>query len=104
MGDKRNDPEINTVPSVRPFTRYRAIEMGVCAVCIVLGVLYLYAGVLPLSVLMPCYAVGFCSIPILQYADLRAAGKRGIVNYIPVIFWGVISAIVIIATIYYFVG
>ena len=33
----------SVMPNVRPFTKYRAIEMAVCGVCILLGILYLYA-------------------------------------------------------------
>ena len=93
-----------TVPNVRPFTKYRAVEMAVCGVCLILGLLYLYAKVLSLSVLLPVYAVCFCGIPVLQYLDLKSSGKTGFVNYLPPIFWGIVSLAVIAATVFYFVG
>ena len=94
----------SVAPNVRPFTKYRAIEMAVCGVCILLGILYLYAKVLSLSVLMPVYAVCFCAIPVLQYLDVKASGRTGFVNYLPAIFWGILSVAVIVATVIYFVG
>ncbi|MBQ4590458.1 MAG: hypothetical protein IJB20_00350 [Clostridia bacterium] len=94
----------SVMPNVRPFTKYRAIEMAVCGVCILLGILYLYAKVLSLAVLMPVYAVCFCAIPILQYLDVKASGRTGLVNYLPAIFWGILSVAVIVATVIYFVG
>ncbi|MBE6711060.1 MAG: hypothetical protein E7579_08075 [Ruminococcaceae bacterium] len=103
---KKNIPEdrFQTVPNVRPFTKYRAVELAVCGVCVLLGVLYLYAKVLTLSVLLPVYAVCFCAIPVLQYLDIKASGRTGFVNYLPPIFWGVISVAVIVAAVAYFVG
>ncbi|MBO5257843.1 MAG: hypothetical protein J6C42_10135 [Clostridia bacterium] len=103
---KKNIPEdrFQTVPNVRPFTKYRAAELAVCGVCVLLGILYLYAKVLTLSVLLPVYAVCFCAIPVLQYLDIKASGRTGFVNYLPPIFWGVISVAVIVAAVAYFVG
>lgn len=98
------DDNFSVTPNVRPFTKYRAVEMAVCGVCVILGVLYLYAKVLSLSVLMPVYAVCFCAIPVLQYLDVKASGRTGFVNYLPAIFWGILSVAVIVATVIYFVG
>lgn len=102
MNDKKDDLA-RPVTGVRPFTKYRAVEMAVCGICVILGILYLYAHILSLSVLMPIYAVCFCAIPILQYLDIRASGRRGIINYIPAIFWGIMSITVIVAAVVYFV-
>lgn len=107
-----NDPKKNisqddlfrTVPNVRPFTKFRAAELAVCGVCVILGILYLYAKVLTLSVVLPIYAVCFCVIPILQFLDVKASGRTGFVNYLPPIFWGIISIAVIVATVVYYVG
>lgn len=103
---KKNTPEdlFRTVPNVRPFTKYRAAELAVCGVCAILGILYLYAKVLTLSVLLPVYAVCFCAIPVLQFLDVKASGRTGFVNYLPPIFWGIISIAVIIAAVVYYVG
>ncbi len=112
MSDKEKKPgtglppeePFSVTPNVRPFTKYRAVEMAVCGVCVILGILYLYAKVLSLSVLMPVYAVCFCAIPILQYLDVKASGRTGFVNYLPAIFWGILSIAVIAATVIYFAG
>jgi len=103
---KKNTPEelFRTVPNVRPFTKYRAAELAVCGFCVILGILYLYAKVLTLSVLLPVYAVCFCAIPVLQFLDVKASGRTGFVNYRPPVFWGVISIAGIIAAAAYFVG
>ncbi len=98
------DDLFRTVPNVRPFTKYRAAELAVCGVCVILGILYLYAKVLTLSVLLPVYAVCFCAIPVLQFLDVKASGRTGFVNYLPPIFWGIISIAVIIAAAVYFAG
>ncbi len=103
---KKTPPEdlLKPVPNVRPFTRYRAAELAVCGICVILGILYLYAKVLTLSVLLPVYAVCFCVIPILQFLDVKASGRTGFVNYLPPIFWGILSIAVIVATVAYYVG
>ena len=104
---KKNAPQedlFRTVPNVRPFTKFRAAELAVCGVCVILGILYLYAKVLTLSVLLPVYAICFCAIPVLQFLDVKASGRTGFVNYLPPIFWGIISIAVIIAAAVYFVG
>jgi len=98
------DDTFRVAPNVRPFTKYRAAELAVCGVCVILGILYLYAKVISLSVLMPVYAVCFCAIPVLQFLDLRAGGKTGFINYLPAIFWGILSVAVLAATVIYFAG
>ena len=98
------DDEFRVVPNVSPFTKYRAVELAVCGVCVILGILYLYANVLTLSVLMPVYAVCFCAIPVLQYMDVKASGKTGFVNYLPAIFWGILAIAVAVAAVVYFAG
>lgn len=111
MSDQEKKPgtvpaedSFRVVPNVRPFTKYRAAEMAVCGICVILGILYLYVRVLSLSVLLPVYAVCFCAIPVLQFLDIKASGRKGFVNYLPPIFWGVISIAVIVAAVVYFAG
>ncbi len=98
------EDKFGVVPNVRPFTKYRAAELAVCGVCVILGMLYLYTKVLSLSVLLPVYAAAFCLIPVLQYLDVKASGRTGFANYLPAIFWGILSVAVIVATVAYFVG
>ncbi len=93
-----------TVPNVRPFTKFRAAELAVCGICVILGILYLYAKVLTLSVVLPVYAVCFCVIPVLQFLDIKSSGRTGFVNYLSPIFWGIISIAVIVATVVYYAG
>lgn len=101
--DRLREPELKLDARVRPFTRFRTAELIVCAVCIVIGLLYVYAHIIPLSVLMPIYAVCFAAIPVLQLLDLRESGKTGFVNYIGPAFWAFLALAVIAAAIVYFV-
>lgn len=101
--DNIGQPELKLDARVRPFTKYRVAELIVCAVCIVIGLLYVYAHIISLSVLMPIYAVCFAAIPVLQFLDLRESGKKGFVNYIGPAFWAFLSLAVIVATVVYFV-
>ncbi len=97
------EDRLSVTPNLKPFTKYRAIEMGVCGICVVLGLLYLYAHILTLSVLLPIYAVCFCAIPVLQYFNIRTSGRRGFASYLPVLFWSLMSIAVLAAAIAYFV-
>lgn len=105
---KKNDiPDLSedklNVAGVKPFTKYKLIELCVCGLAVVLGLLYLYADVLTLSILLPLYSVFFCAIAVLRYLDTRDAGLKGFAAMLPVVCWGILAAAVIVATISYFV-
>ena len=56
---KNNTPapeeKLSVAPGVKPFTRYRAIELAVCGAAVIFGLLYLYTEIVSLSLLMPLY-------------------------------------------------
>ena len=97
------DEEFKGIPGVKPFTKYRAIELAVCGVAVVLGLLYLYADMLSLSVLLPLYCVVFAAVTALRYLDTKAVGLKGFVAMLPVFCWGFLTCAVIVATAAYFV-
>lgn len=104
---KKNDfkdiPDtLNVAPGVKPFTKYRAIELVVCGVAVVLGLLYLYADMITLSLLLPLYALFFCAIAVLRYLDTKELGLKGFVAMLPVACWAFLAAAVVIATAAYF--
>lgn len=102
---KQNDiPEkLNVAPSVKPFTKYRAIELIVCGAAVVLGLLYLYADMLTLAILLPLYSLFFCAIAVLRYLDTKAQGGRGFIAMLPAACWAFLAVAVIAATAAYFV-
>jgi hypothetical protein len=80
--DNRNNGEEkwSLVPGTKPFTVYKFIELGVCLVAVLAGVLYLYAKIIPLTVLsrllffalrqFPCFV--FSIQKNAEQADLRS--------------------------------
>lgn len=102
--NKNKIPEkLNVAPSVKPFTKYRAIELIVCGAAVILGLLYLYADMLTLSILLPLYSLFFCAIALLRYLDTKELGGKGFIAMLPVACWAFLAAAVIVATVTYFV-
>ena len=103
---KNNTPapeeKLSVAPGVKPFTRYRAIELAVCGAAVIFGLLYLYTEIVSLSLLMPLYCAAFAAITVLRYFDTKACGGRGFAAVLPVICWGFLTAAVIVATFAYF--
>lgn len=102
--DNNAQDELNLNPAYRPFTVFRVIELSVCAAAMVIGILYVYAKLIPLSVLLPIYAAAFTAVPVLQVLDLRKSGKTSWGYYIGPAFWGIIALAVIAVTIGYMFG
>ena len=102
--NKNTNETFSVVPGVKPFTRFRAIELAVCGVAVILGLLYLYADVLSLAVLLPLYCAVFAAITVLRYLDAKSLGLKGFVTMLPIICWAVLTGAVIVATGAYFVG
>ncbi len=103
--DENMFPETNekmNVGNIRPFTKYRAAEMVLCLAAVVMGLLYLYADVISLAVLLPSFAVGMFVITVLRAMDAKASGAKGFVGMIPVVFSAFLTVLVIAVTIIYF--
>lgn len=98
----RESDRLNVAPGVKPFTKYKGIELAVCGFAVILGLLYLYAGFLRLGVLLPIYCAFFAAITVLRYLDTKAIGGRGFAAMLPVVCWGILTAAVIVATGAYF--
>ena len=102
--DNRNNGEekLSLVPGTKPFTVYKFIELGVCLVAVLVGVLYLYAKIIPLTVLFPAFAICFAAIPVLRFLDIKKRGASGFAEYLPTIAWAGFATAAIIALIAYF--
>lgn len=91
------------VANVKPFTKYRLIEMILCAAAVILGLLYLYADhLVPLSALLPLYCAGFFGITLLRALDAKATGSRGLFTALTIACWGALGIAMVIATAVYF--
>lgn len=93
----------NVIPGTKPFTKFKFIELGVCILAVVIGVLYLYAKVIPLSVLFPLFVLCFAAIPVLRFLDIKERGGKGFAEYLPAVAWAVMAAITVVAMIAYYV-
>ena len=104
--DNRNNPgqeQWSIAPNTKPFTVYKFIELGVCLLAVIVGVLYLYAKVIPLTVLFPVFALCFGAIPVLRFLDIKKRGATGFAEYLPAFAWAVMAVITIVALVLYFV-
>ena len=101
MNDDNKNPQLN-VAGIKPFTKFRAIELAICGGAVILGLLYLYTEAVTLAWLMPIYCCAFLAITVLRYFDAKAVGSRGFAAMLPVICWGVLTAAVAVATVAYF--
>jgi len=99
-----DEKPFSVAPGVRPFTRWKAIELAVCGVSVILGLLYLYADLLSLAVLLPLYSAAFLAITVLRWLDTRAQGLKGFAAMLPVFCWAFLTAAVIVASCEYFVN
>ncbi len=103
--DENMFPEIEekvNVAAVRPFTKYRAAEMVLCILAIVLGLLYLYTDYVSLGVLLPAFTVGMAVITVLRVFDAKKSGLKGWVAYISAVFSGLLTLLVGGVTVVYF--
>lgn len=105
-----HDDKFNSAPGIKPFTKFRAAEMALCAAAVVMGLLYLYADAVTLSVLLPCYSVGMAVITVLRYFDMKATNDNGantgagFIAKLPVIFSALLTLLVLVVTALYFRG
>lgn len=102
---KEGVDRLNVAQNVRPFTKYKVIELVLCAAAVILGLLYLYTDpkLIPLSVLLPVYSAVFCAIVPLRWKDLKASGLTGGFAVFTTAVWGFLALAVIAATAVYFI-
>lgn len=110
MNDKKKfsepdkQPEnLHVAPGVKPFTKFKAVELAVCGLAVILGLLYLYADFMGLALLLPLYCAAFAAVTVLRYLDTRAIGGKGFAAMLPVACWAVLTVAVIVATAAYFI-
>ena len=98
--------KLNVAQNTRPFTKYKIAELILCAAAVILGLLYLYTNpkLIPLSVLLPVYAVVFCAIVPLRWLDLKASGLKGGFAVFTTAVWALLALAVVAATAVYFRG
>ena len=78
-------------------------ELVICMVAVILGLIYLNTDWIPLSVLLPVYAVFFTAVPVLRLIDMKRNGGKGIALLFPAICYLLLSVVVIAAAVVYFV-
>ncbi len=106
--NKKNEPtaqeeRLNLAPPPKPFSHLKIAELVLCAVAVILGLLYLNTALVPLGALLVIYSAFFGAIPILRGVDAKKSGG-GFVAFLPAICWGVLAVCVIAATVAYFVS
>ncbi len=98
--DLRTEKEQPGTPA-RPSVSF--LELGLLALAIILGVLYLYTDLIPLSVLLPVFSVIFTVIPVMRLIRNKKEGLTGFGSLLSVIGWLIMAVAVLVATVYYFV-
>ncbi len=100
--------QMNPTPNPNSLTGYKAAEMLLCAVAIILGLLYLYTDIITLDLLLPIFSFGMAVITLLRYLDTKVVGKRNgktaKLSYLPTAFAAILTLFVIGATLVYFRG
>ncbi len=100
-GREEQDDRLNLAPPAKPFSRLKIIELALCAVAVLIGIVYLNTELIPLGTLLAIYSAFFSAIPILRGVDAKKSGG-GFVAFLPAICWGVLAVCVIVATVAYF--
>ena len=96
---------LNVVPGTKPFTRDKAVEMVLCLLAEILGLLYLYTNpkLVPLGLLMPAYAAIFWIIIPLRVKDAKASGSKGAASALSLAVWILLALAVTAACAVYFI-
>lgn len=103
---KEGADRLNIAQNVRPFTKYKIMELILCAAAVILGLLYLYTDpkLISLDILLPVYAAVFCALVPLRWMDLKANGVKGGFAVFTTAVWGVLALVVVAAAVIYFRG
>ena len=96
---------LNIAQNTVPFTRYKAVEMILCAVAVILGLMYLYIKprVISLDILLPVYTAVFTAIVPLRRMDMKATGIKGGFAVLTLVVWGILALAVAAATAVWFI-
>ena len=83
-------------------SKYKTAELILCGVCVIVGVLYIYAKIIPLAVILPFFAASFTVLSIFAVMNLRKSRDRNFASYISVICRALLSLLIIAANVIYF--
>ena len=88
------------------FTPFKIAELVICLVAIAAGIVYLINdSLIPLYVLLPFFACCFVAVPVLRIIDMKKNSADGSgMNRVSVITWCITAALVIAATVLYFIN
>ncbi|MBQ8332209.1 MAG: hypothetical protein IJX93_00340 [Clostridia bacterium] len=86
----------------KPFTKYRAVELAVCGIAVILGLLYLNTDMVSLGVLLPFYCFCFAVIPVLRWLEGKQLGTKGAIHWITIACWGLLAVAMLAVTVGYF--
>ena len=99
----KDDERLNFAPPPKPFTPAKIVELALCALAVILGLVYINTDIISLGVLLPVFCVFFSTVPVLRWIDAKKSGA-GFVSFIPAMCWGFLALCVIFVTILYFVA
>ena len=104
MNEKKGSGDkLNVVRGAYPFTKYKIVELAVCAVAVIVGLLYLYADFVGLGILLPVYIVLFAAVSFCRYMDVRSLGGKGFAAYLPTFCWMFLTLAIAVAAVVYYV-
>ncbi len=84
-------------------TKLKTVQIVISGAAVILGLIYLNTAWIPLSVLLPIYAVLFTALPVLQIIDAKKQGSKGVIAILPALCYLLLAAAVVAATVIYFV-
>ena len=96
------DEKLNIVGAT-PITPYGIAEMIICLVAAVLGLLYLYANIIPMEFLIPTYTAAFAAIAVLKFIDIKKSKTKKPSSFILAIVLAVLALAMAVVTVMYFV-
>ena len=78
------------------------MELAVCGIAVILGILYLKTNLVSLGVLLPFYCLCFAVIPVLRWLEGKQIGSAGALHWITIACWGLLAIAMLAVTIGYF--
>jgi hypothetical protein len=88
---------------MKPFSKYKWIELGICLAAVIFGVIYLISnGGISVGTLLIVYSVCFLFVPVMRFLDMKTGGVKGASSYVSVIMWSVMAVAIIVITVLYF--
>ena len=98
-----SDDERLNITGEAPVTPFKIAEMIVCFAAAVIGLLYVYKALIPLSVLLPLFTACFIAVTVLRILDIRKTKVKKLSQYITTAVLGVLAAAMVLTTVFYFV-